>query len=411
MADKTGEFRYTTPMKKLYLLQNSIKNYEWGSQTMMSAALGFENPKGDHQAELWMGVHERGMSLAQDGKEWVPLDQLLRSDLANMLGPKAAKQFGNLPFLFKVLAAEKALSIQAHPNKAQAEAGFLAENKQGIPIDAPQRNYRDSNHKPEVTCAMSEEFWAMCGFRQVPEIVAEFQKLNLSVFNNIISAMQGEADEESQLKTFFLGVMGLRNGKMGHIIEDVVRYAEHQEGPAYDWIKKFYQMYGDDVGVLAPLYLNIFCLKKGQAVYLPAGQLHAYLQGMAVELMANSDNVLRGGLTPKHVDVPELAHVLSFHAVRPEILEAEGPDGAYHTPSSEFELHRVELGADYMMNGSNPAQIILCTQGRISIESLPGNPNPGQRLVLQRGEAVFMPYHAGGYIANGRGELFFAQIP
>ena len=398
-------------MKKLYALQNSIKNYEWGSHNMLSNVLGFENPKNETQAELWMGVHERGMSMAQDGKGAVPLDQLIRRDPVAMLGEKAAKDFGNLPFLFKVLAAEKALSIQAHPNKSQAEEGFARENKQGIPIAAAHRNYRDSNHKPEVTCALSEEFWAMCGFRPVAEIANEFKKLNNSFFNQILDAMQKHDDESAQLKEFFTGAMQLREGKMEHIIEDTVHYAQHQQGVRYEWIQKFYEMYGTDAGVLSPLYLNIFCLKKGQAVYLPAGELHAYLHGMAVELMANSDNVLRGGLTPKHVDVEELTHVLTFKSSKPNILEAQGPDGAYKTPSSEFEMHRVELGPDYMINGGNPAQIILCTQGRITLETIAGNPNDSQRIVIQRGESVFMPYHAGGYMASGRGELFFAQIP
>ena len=398
-------------MKKLYPLQNSIKNYEWGSRDMLSSVLGFENPKDETQAELWMGVHERGVSMAQDGKEAVPLDQLIRRDPVAMLGEKAARNFGNLPFLFKVLAAEKALSIQAHPNKSQAEEGFARENKQGIPIDAGHRNYRDSNHKPEVTCALSEEFWAMCGFRPVSEIVSEFKKLNISFFNQILDAMQKHDDESARLKEFFLGAMKLRDGKMAHVIEDVVHYAQHQEGVPYEWIQKFYEMYGADAGVVSPLYLNIFCLKKGQAVYLPAGELHAYLHGMAVELMANSDNVLRGGLTPKHVDVEELTHVLTFKSSKPDILEAQGPDGVYKTPSSEFEMHRVVLGPDYMINGGNPAQIILCTQGRITLETVAGNPNDSQRVVIQRGESVFMPYHAGGYMASGRGELFFAQIP
>ncbi|MGL4524442.1 MAG: mannose-6-phosphate isomerase, class I [Spirochaetia bacterium] len=398
-------------MKKLYPLQNSIKNYDWGSSQLMKTYLGYENPTGEPQAELWMGVHERGMSMAKDGKTWIPLDQLIRRNIVEMIGEDAAKRFGNLPFLFKVLAAAKPLSIQAHPNKQQAEEGFAKENTQGIPMDASVRNYHDSNHKPEVTCALTDEFWAMCGFRKIEEIIYEFESLQLPVFEPLLQILKNEESESTRLEQFFAHLMDLPIARLSHVIDDVVRYAEHQEGDHYRWLKKLQDIYPGDIGVLSPLYLNVFCLKKGQAVYLEAGKLHAYLDGMAVELMANSDNVLRGGLTTKHMDISQLMHVLTFESFQPEILEAEGPDGTYQTPSTEFSMHRLSLGADYFFNGRNSAQIILCTQGRITLETAPANTGASERVVLQRGESVFMPYHAGGYIATGKGDLFLAQIP
>lgn len=402
-------------MKKLYRLKNVIQEYAWGSPTLLPELLGFSNPKQTPQAELWLGAHERGMSQAIDGKMQINLDALIRQNPPGFLGPKAAERFKTLPFLFKVLAAGSPLSIQAHPAKEQAEAGFARENRAGISLNAENRNYRDSNHKPEIICALYDNFWALCGFRPLSEIIENFKQADFSVLRKESAALASQPNEKG-LQTFFAALLNLDAGRAAKLADEAQEQAFGRNAPQWQWVQKLYAAYPNDCGSLAPLYLNLVCLKAGQALYLPAGVLHAYLEGLGVELMANSDNVLRGGLTAKHIDKKELLSILTFAGGQPAVLEAQGANGLYAAPSSEFALQRLLLTEQRLIGANNPCQIILCVKGKARLLPAAGNvkqKNDSQALPLtiQRGEAVFMPYKAGGYNITGRGEFFIASIP
>jgi mannose-6-phosphate isomerase len=400
-------------MKKIYFLENSIKNYDWGSTEALSSLLGTENKNNMPQAELWMGVHSAGESFVEDGRERVPLGRFLAAGNAAMLGEKAAARFHGLPFLFKVLAADKPLSIQVHPTKQQAEAGFARENAAGIALNAFNRNYKDSNHKPEILCALSDEFWMMCGFKTPADILAEFTAAGFGVIRQETELFAADPTEEG-FKKFFTALLQLDKRRRTLLVDEALRYADYKEGAVYQWVAKLAALYPEDAGVLAPLYLNTFSIRSGQAVYLDAGIPHAYLQGVGVELMSNSDNVLRGGLTSKHVDIPELLNIIRFVPYTPAVLEADSHDGSFKTPSDEFILQHIRLEEDRFINAKNSCQLIICTKGKARLETVKGNTDSdgkGFSVVMKRGDVVLVPYAAGGYILSGKGELFAAVVP
>jgi len=315
-------------MNDIHKLNNAIKHYAWGSPEWIPRLTGEENPSGEPWAELWMGVHPEGPSTASVQGRTVPLSQLAQ-----------------IPFLLKFLAAESPLSIQAHPNLGQAREGFERENKAGIALSAPQRNYRDPNHKPEILCALGP-FTAMAGFREAAEtaqllaLVPGAEKLQNALnggYRPFLSALFGlESEEREKL------VHGLtQKEKMVH---GLTRRKDNQQ-EALRLCGEFAKLYPNDPGILSPLYLNVIELKPYEAMFIPAGILHAYIHGFALECMANSDNVLRGGLTPKHVDTEELFSILNFEPFKPELLTpsitAPGCYG-YKTPCAEFSLHLVK---------------------------------------------------------------------
>jgi len=217
-----------------------------------------------------------------------------------------------LPFLFKVLASAKPLSIQAHPNRAQARQGFARENELGIPLDAPNRNYKDDNHKPEIICALTP-FWALIGFRKIEEMIDLLERLQIHSLEKEIDILRAQPNSAG-LKDFFRAVMTLDKQSKEEAVGEALVSAEARadEDPVSSWMIKLHQEYPGDIGVLSTVLLNLIRLEPGDALYQSAGELHAYLEGVGMELMANSDNVLRGGLTPKHVDVPELLNTLNF---------------------------------------------------------------------------------------------------
>ena len=218
-----------------------------------------------------------------------------------------------LPFLFKVLAAAKPLSIQAHPNRDQAREGFARENRQKISLNAFNRNYKDENHKPEIICAL-EPFWALKGFRRVEEIILLMDKIGIRAsLEEDLNALRRRPNQEG-LKTFFRALINDGEGTADRVLREAVEQCEKlaDDDPAFEWVIKLSEAYPDDIGILSPILLNLVHLQPGEAMNIPAGELHAYLEGAGIELMANSDNVLRGGLTPKYVDVSELLNILTF---------------------------------------------------------------------------------------------------
>jgi mannose-6-phosphate isomerase len=418
----------------IYKLQNSIKHYEWGSPEWIPELL--DAPNEDHipWAELWMGVHPEGPSkiISPDG-ETEELGELISKNPTEFLGEERAKIFGGLPFLFKVLAAEKPLSIQAHPSLTQAANGWDRENTIGIPLDSPERNYKDPNHKPEIICALSP-FTAMAGFREPREIKANLEDFLQNAPLSLVTALSPlkEALEgENPLKTFLQELFSLtpfvrralgayakgtyvhnssaQNGGQLGLLEKISQYSEEKK-----LISQFTKYFPDDPAIISPLYLNLIQLNPGEALYLPAGVLHAYVYGLGVELMANSNNVLRGGLTPKHIDIPELLRVLDFSPFKPEILKGVDeasesthssgstlPVGEYEypVPFKEFSLSVIQ-GGDYIYLETGPS-IVLVTQGELKI-------NSAAETVLKKGESAFIPAGNNGLKFSGNYTVYAA---
>lgn len=337
-------------------LQNTVQPYAWGSLTAIPALLG-RAPDGKPQAELWLGAHPVAPSKLVSGER---LDEWLAAAPATRLGSRVVDHFGpQLPFLLKVLAAAEPLSLQAHPSLAQAKAGFAREEAAGVARTAGNRNYRDANHKPEIICALSR-FEALCGFRTVSDTLRI-----LEVFGLDASTLRADG-----LAAYFGRIMSLdahaKQALVAKLVEGAARKPAGFEKEV-GLVTKLNAKYPGDIGVLGALLLNHLTLEPGEALYLGAGNLHAYLEGTGVELMANSDNVLRGGLTPKHVDVAELVSVLEFVDGPPRVLEPQGaPEGVYETPVPDFRLSRISLEGTHALAAGLP-QILLCTAGSAQV--------------------------------------------
>ena len=394
----------------IYRLKNRVQDYSWGSVTYIPEFLGRDNPRNIPQAELWMGMHPRGESKVVIGKKQVPLSEVVQANPEGVLGKKTASSFaGKLPFLFKVLAAGKPLSIQAHPSLQQAKAGFDRENREDIPLDAPHRNYRDDNHKPELIYALTP-FWALRGFRRADEILVEFLSLNLSSIHFEVDQLKQNADREG-LKDFFRSLITLSAEVRAHLLEEIAAASDQREEPRYRWVEKLNAAYPGDIGILCPLLLNCIRMEPGTAMFLPAGELHAYLDGFGIEIMANSDNVLRGGLTEKHIDVPELLKTLTFHAGPVEYLTpapAAPSEELYSPPVPEFQLSRIVLEEGrYLSAEERQVEILLCTEGELQIIEN----GSSAALKLKKGNSVIVYADSPGYVLEGGGVVFKATSP
>ncbi|MBB5955165.1 mannose-6-phosphate isomerase [Saccharothrix tamanrassetensis] len=377
------------------LLHNAVRAYAWGSRTAIAELLGREVPAPHPEAELWMGAHPGDPSrvVRPDGSR--SLLELLAEDPDGQLGARCAGRWGSrLPFLLKVLAADEPLSLQAHPSAAQAAAGFAAEESAGVPMDSSVRNYKDPSAKPELICALTE-FHALAGFRAPERTVALLRSLEAPDFTPYTELLAAQPDE-SGLRALFTTLITLPQTALDALLPQVLDACvlHVKERGEFDLecrtILELGEAYPGDAGVLAAMLLNRLVLRPGEAIHLPPGNLHAYLHGTGVEILANSDNVLRCGLTPKHVDVPELLRVLDFTCGdMPVQTGSETSPGlwTYRTPSPEFELSRLELTAgDEVRVDHDGPQVLLVTQGcaRMSNAS-------GQSLVVARGQSVWLP--------------------
>lgn len=386
------------------LLRNAVRPYAWGSRTAIADLLGRPVPAPHPEAELWIGAHPGDPSrvVRSDGEE-VSLLSLLDSDPAHHLGPECVGRWGGrLPFLLKVLAADEPLSLQAHPSAAQAAEGFRREEEAGIARNAPNRNYPDSTAKPELICALTE-FHALAGFRDAQLTVRLLDELavpSLRAHRELIAA-QPDADG---LRALFTTWITLPEHYLREVVPDLLdACVAHVRGPGEFALEcrtvlELGEAYPNDAGVLASLLLNRLVLQPGEAIFLPAGNLHAYLQGTGIEILANSDNILRCGLTPKHVDVPELLRVLDFACGNMRVLKGESLDAnltAYRTPAAEFELSRLDWtpaeSGPVRLDSAGP-QILLCTRGRVRLTSGAhgGNGSLPRELVLERGHSVWL---------------------
>jgi mannose-6-phosphate isomerase len=398
-------------MKQICPLKNVVQEYAWGSNTAIAELLGEDVPSHTPQAELWMGAHPKAPSdVFIEGKFRSLADEIAATP-SDTLGAGVAKAFGNkLPFLFKVLAAAQPLSIQAHPTIAQARGGFARENDLGIAIDAPDRNYRDDNHKPEIICALTP-FWALNGFRPPDTIAATLGEMGLSGIDNDIAALAARPDEAG-LAQFFTALMTMDRDRQRDTVAQAVLFAGKRlgQGDVWDWTLNLNEQYPGDIGVLSPFLLNLLRLEPGEAMLLHAGRLHAYLDGVGIELMANSDNVLRGGLTPKHVDVSELLKVLEFEETRIKLLRPD-ESGTYPSDVREFQLSVVTPAPDRPYE-SEPhtdrgIEVMICTGGEAVVTDL----SDGSRLPVRRGVSFVVPAAVTRYRIDGEATLYRAAVP
>ena len=383
-------------MKKLI---PSTQAYSWGSRTLIQQMRG-EQASTKPLAELWYGAHPAAPATADE----ISLDTLIANDPEAALGTTVAQRYeSTLPFLLKLLAADQPLSLQAHPSLEQAREGFARENAQGIDIHAHERNYRDDNHKPELLVALSE-FHAMAGFRPLDQTRELFAALECEELNHYASLIAEEGEEENDLRALFTTWITIPSAARAELIDAVVAAAQQARDHVPAWMQlvldhviDLQQRHPGDIGVLGALLLNHLRLEPGEAIYLDAGNLHAYISGLGVEIMANSDNVLRGGLTPKYVDIPELVHVLRFDTLADPVVEPI--DGCYEVPSEEFALRSVHIDGAFTLEHAGPA-IVLCTQGNLR----------AGELSLEPTEALWINAQDAQVRLEGEGEVFIATV-
>lgn len=358
-------------------ITNTPRDYAWGSATAIADLLGTP-PSGGPQAELWLGTHPGSPSQTADGS---------LSDIAQ------------LPFLLKVLAAASPLSLQAHPTIAQARAGFARENAAGVPLDAAHRNYKDELHKPEIIFALTP-FRALCGFRPAAETGASIERLLGAVPGDApLNGWLDRLGSDDDIRDTFEWLIS-RGAGVDELVASLVTAAALVEGEHFTLVTELARAYPGDPGIAISLMLNLAVLLPGEVLFLPAGNIHAYIEGLGIELMAASDNVLRGGLTPKHVDVDELLAVLDFTPLPVPYLRAisDGPTADVFRPNvRDFELVHVTGDASLELVAD---AIVLCTAGSFELN--------GQAVA--RGESFFVTGEAA-LAVRGTGELFVATTP
>ncbi|HEA68971.1 MAG TPA: mannose-6-phosphate isomerase, class I [Desulfobacterales bacterium] len=399
-------------MKTIGLLKNTVREYEWGSHTAIPELLG-QPASGRPQAELWMGTHPGAPSMVRYQGGWIPLSRLIEKYPQEMLGQSVKKKYQNkLPYLFKVLAAVKPLSLQAHPSIKQAKEGFEKENRLGTPIGAPNRNYKDNNHKPECICALTS-FWALNGFRKIYDIIYLLTKICPKGLKEELRELKKYSNPFG-LKKFFHALMTMNKKRKDRMIVEALGNAKaySKENHIFKWIINLHLEYPYDMGILSPAFLNLICLKPGQAMFLSEGFLHTYLEGVGIELMANSDNVLRGGLTPKHIDVQELLNVLHFEEIEVTILKSKkinNCERVFLTPAEEFVLSIIEIkkGINFSSPENRSIEIIFCTAGSATIYDVDGD----KEVDLFKGTSVVIPSVMNKYMINGNATLFKAAVP
>ena len=389
------------------LLECTVMPYAWGSHTAMAELMGRGSPSSQPEAELWMGAHPMAPSRLSRNGGSKDLAALIAEDASRELGDEVMASYGpRLPFLVKLLAAEQPLSLQAHPNAEQAKRGFEEEERRRIPRDAPNRSYKDTSHKPELLCALVP-VEALCGFRRVSDTLRLFDELGVRELEPVLAPLRSAPGPEG-LSALFNTLMTMRQDEGARLVSATVTACktqlargESQFVREYEWATKLAALYPGDVGVVSALLSNLIRLEPGEALYLGAGNLHAYLSGFGVEVMASSDNVLRGGLTKKHVDVPELMRVLDFsdgpvHAVRARAVDAH--ERVWDTPAREFRLSAIELGAnddagDVVTRKVRGPEILVSTKGTVAITPADGSPV----VVLEPGCSAFVPAATGSY--------------
>lgn len=382
----------------MQLLQGVVQRYAWGSPTSIPRLLGLVED-GEPWAELWLGAHPSAPSTVGSGA--ATLDTVIAADPVAALGTELAARFGGeLPFLLKVLAAGAPLSLQSHPSIEQAEAGFDREEAAGLAIDAPNRSFKDRNHKPELICALTP-FDALCGFRDPSATLDVLATIDTPALDDVRQRLRSAAESGTGLDDLLEHLLTLDPADAVALTEPVVEACRRPSTNPHADVRAMAAELGDrypgDAGIVTALLLNLVHLNPGEALFLGAGNLHAYLRGTGVEVMANSDNVLRGGLTPKHVDVATLldiveARPLPVQIQRPEVTDAFA---TYDVPVPEFSLERIDLDGSVTVTG--PA-ILLCTEGLADAGT----------QTLEQGGAAWLAAADGAVELTGHATVFVA---
>jgi mannose-6-phosphate isomerase len=371
--------------QRLFKIKGVVQHYSWGGYDFIPQLLGIENKEHKTFAEYWLGAHPNHPSLIENSNE--KLAAYIGADASEVLGENVVRKFSSLPFLFKILDVRQMLSIQVHPSKESAALGFAEENKKNIPVTAPNRNYKDENHKPELMVALSD-FWLLHGFKKEEKLKETLQaipgfELLLDIFNT------------KGYKGLYEEVMNMSQEKVNDILKPIVEKTiplyqnnELQKDQEDFWAARaalnFCKDENYDRGIFSIYFFNLVHLKKGEGIFQPQGMPHAYLEGQNVEVMANSDNVLRAGLTDKHIDVPELMKHVEFSPTVPNVLS---PASAFHrifaSPAEEFELHQYRLHQGQEIIETTTAEIWLLLSGKATVEDEEG------QLELAKGESFF----------------------
>lgn len=395
---------------KIYKLRGKVLHYAWGGTDFIPEFLGVSNPERRPFAEYWMGAHPLAPSELITDQGPQSLYSVIKEYPNEVLSATVYNRFGELPYLFKVQDVKDILSIQVHPSKSEAEKGFDREEAEGIPINAPYRNYKDRNHKPELLVALSE-FWLLHGFRQN----AEIEKIlgETPEFNVLLPYFKKEG-----LKALYQFVMEMEQPEINALLINLVKREIRRKNdgeltkelPGW-WIAKLFapkEEIGDiDRAVFSIYFFNIVKVNPGESVFQGAGVPHAYLEGQTIELMANSDNVLRAGLTPKHIDVPELMKHTIFESIVPEVMQGNPlltGEKVYPCPVRDFGIAQIELSSSVAYSSiTKSLEIIIATEGGAFINN---------SLVLKRGEAVVI-FAGESYTiqASGHCTLFRAFVP
>ena len=379
-------------MNTAYKLQGIHRHYEWGGSAFIPQLMQLDNTIGKPFAEYWMGAHPSAPAMVETAEGSRALDQMIQEKPEAFLGPKTAAQFGALPYLFKILDVEKMLSIQVHPSKENAEKGFSKEQQAGVPIDATNRNYKDQNHKPEVMVALSD-FWLLHGF--MPANALKERLASLAPLQSLLDVF-GLEDYAGLYGHF----MRLDQPAADKILKPLLEIAVHEvaagkvdKSHPHWWANKYYggkvPVSNIDKGILSIYILNIVNVPKYQGVFQGAGLLHAYLEGQNIELMANSDNVLRGGLTPKHIDIEELLEHIKFEPTYPNMLNGDMKNSnevQFPCPVPDFGLTKIALtvGESYT-NETNSFEMFLVMQGDVQLDGM--DLKPGELAAVKAGAA------------------------
>jgi len=404
------------------LLEPVTQPYAWGSHTAIAELQGRAAPTAQPEAELWMGAHPSAPSGVERAGVRTTLDAVIAADPAGELGAECAARFGGrLPFLLKVLGVAKALSIQVHPSREQATAGYRAENERGLPPGDKSRNYVDDWPKPEILCALTR-FEALAGMRTAADAAALLRTLEVGQLAPLADDLASAGDLAAPSGLIGTGDPGALTRALGAIltwpaadrgalVAAVVAACERVAAGGGEYAAACAataRTAGDhpgDLGIVASLLLRYVVLRPGEAIFLPAGGPHAYLRGTGVELLANSDNVVRAGLTPKHIDVPELLKLTDPAAAVPVIEPRPlgGGVAVYNSPAPEFRLYRAELGPGTVtLPGGGGARLVLCTQGTGGLRAGSGE------LKVGKGESCYLSAADGAVTASGPAVLFIA---
>jgi mannose-6-phosphate isomerase len=395
---------------KMYSLKGVVQHYSWGGYDYIPNLLGISNIDQKPFAEYWLGAHPNHPSQLLDSSSQL-LDAFIAADPKEVMGKDVAKKFSSLPYLLKVLDVRQMLSIQVHPSKQSAIKGFEEENKKGIPVTAPVRNYKDQNHKPELMVSLGD-FWLLHGFKKeedLKKVLANVSELN---FLRQVFELEG-------YKGLYQKVMLMEQEEVNKVLSPLLdrivplyQNGKFQKDQEDFWAARAAVTFcktGDyDRGIFSIYFFNLLYLKKGEGIYQPAGMPHAYLEGQNVEIMANSDNVLRAGLTDKYIDVAELLKHVHFEPTIPNVLHSSASGySVFSTPAEEFELHGYQLNnEDEEAINTQAPEIWLLIDGAIKAQQ------DGQTLYFKKGEAVFLPAQTSVILeANAKTTLFRASVP